>query len=130
MNRSKSHVERCIQLRMHLWYMQERSHIHFSFMYTIYHIFPVLPIKYLINKDGKLTTPFKIYTDTKPSISHLHVLFFLCVVRKATAPVDKTVLNMCHQVQKGFQDYLCWNSTASKRVCCVHTKYKEDIIFI
>ena len=106
------------------------SHIHFSFMYMTYHIFPVLPIKYLINKDGKPTTQFKLYTGTKPSVSHLHVLLFLCVVRKATAPVDKKVLNMRHQVKKAFRDYLRWNSTASKRVCCVSTRYKEDIIFI
>ena len=72
-------------------------------MYTTDHIFPVLPIKYLVNKDSKPTTPFKLATDTKPSVSHLCVLLCLCVVRKATAHVDKKALNMRHQGQKDFR---------------------------
>ena len=31
--------------------------IHFSLMYTTDHIFPVLPIKDIINEDGNPTTP-------------------------------------------------------------------------
>ena len=54
-------------------------------MYTTDHIFPVLPIKDLINEDGDPTTPFKLVTGMKPSVSHLRVLFCPCVVRKATA---------------------------------------------
>ena len=42
------------------------TYIHFSFMYTADHIFPVLPIKDLINEDGDLTMPFKLATGTKP----------------------------------------------------------------
>ena len=71
-------------------------------MYTEYHIFTVLPIKDLINKDGKLTTPFKLATGTKPSVSNLCVLFCPCAVRKATTHVDKKALNMRHRAQKGF----------------------------
>ena len=71
-------------------------------MYTTYHIFPVLPIKDLINEDGYPTTPHKLATGTKPSVSHLHVLFCPCVVRKATAHVETKTLNMRHQAQKGF----------------------------
>ena len=67
-------------------------------------IFPVLPIKDMINKDGDPTTPFKLATNTKPSVSHLRVLFSPCVVRKATAIVDTKTLNMRHQAQKGFRD--------------------------
>ena len=72
-------------------------------MYTIDHIFPVLPIKYLINEDGYPTTPYKLATGTKPSVSHLRVFFFPCVVRKATAHVETKTLNMHHQAQKGFR---------------------------
>ena len=72
-------------------------------MYTTYHIFPVLPIKDLINKDGDPTTPYKLTTGTKPSVSRLHVLFCPCVVRKATAHVETKTLNMRHQAQKGFR---------------------------
>ena len=37
-------------------------YIHFEIMYTIDHIFPVIPIKDLINKDGDPTTPPKLAT--------------------------------------------------------------------
>ena len=63
------------------------------------HIFPDLQIKYLINKDGNPTTPHKLATGTKPSESHLRVLFCPCVVRKATAHVDTKKFNMRHQAQ-------------------------------
>ena len=78
------------------------AYIHFALMYTTDHIFPVLPIKYLINEDDKPTIPFKLATGTKPSVSHLRVLFCLCVVWKANAHVGTKALNMCHQAQKGF----------------------------
>ena len=106
------------------------AYIHFALIYTTYHIFPVLPIRNLINKDGELTTPFKLVTGTKPSVSHLRVLFFPCVVRKATAHIDNRALNMCHQAQKRFSWNLCWNSTVSKRLSCVCNKYNENNIFI
>ena len=51
-------------------------YINFALMYTTDHIFPVLPIRDLINKDSNPTTPFKLSTGTKPSVSHLYVLFF------------------------------------------------------
>ena len=79
------------------------AYIHFSIMYTTDHIFPVLPIKDLINEDGDPTTPYKLATDTKPSVSHLRVLFCPCVVWKATAHVVTKALNMRHQAQKGFR---------------------------
>ena len=58
------------------------AYIHFALMYTTDHIFPVLLIKDLINEDGDPTTPHKLETGKKPSVSHLHVLYFPCVVRK------------------------------------------------
>ena len=66
------------------------AYITFALMYTTDQIFPVLTIKYMINKDGDITTPFKLATGTKPSVSHLIVLFFPFVVRKATAHIDKS----------------------------------------
>ena len=71
-------------------------------MYTTDHIFPVLKTKDLIDKYGETTTQFKITTDTKPSVSYLRMLFCPFVVRKATAHVEKKVLNTRHQVQKCF----------------------------
>ena len=79
------------------------SYIHFSFMYTTDHIFLVLPIKDLINKYGKPTTPFELETGRKPSLSHLRVLFLLCIISKATSYVGTMASNMCHQAQKCFR---------------------------
>ena len=78
-------------------------YVHFALMYTTDQIFPVLPIKDLINKDGDPTTPHKLATGTKPSVSHLRVLFCPCVVQKSTARVERKTLNMRHQAQKHFR---------------------------
>ena len=78
------------------------AYIHFVLMYTADHIFPVLPIKDLINKDEDHTTLFKLVTGTKPSVSHLRHSFFPCVVRKSTAHVATKSLNMRHQAQTFF----------------------------
>ena len=74
------------------------AYTHFTLMYMAYHIFPVLPIKDLINEDGGLTMPFKLATDMKPSISKK----IPCVVHKATAHVGEKASNMCHQSQNRF----------------------------
>ena len=79
------------------------AYVHFKLMYTTDHIFLVLPIKDLISEDGDPTMTHKLATGTKPSVSHLSVLFFPCVVRKATAHVGTKALNMRHQSQKGFR---------------------------
>ena len=78
-------------------------YVHFALMYTTDHIFPVLTIKDLINEDSNPTTPHKLATGTKPSVSHLRVLFCPCVVRKATEHVETKTLNMRHQAQKEFR---------------------------
>ena len=78
-------------------------YVHFALMYTTDHIFPVLPIKDIINEDGDPTTPHKLATYTKPSVSHLRVLFCPYVVQKATAHVETKMLNMRHQAQKWFR---------------------------
>ena len=105
-------------------------YVHFALMYTADHAFPVLPIKDLINEDSYPTTPHKLVTGMKPSVSHLRVIFCPCVVQKATAHVETKTLNIRHQPQKGFSQYLCWYSRASKSISCVRTHYKEDNIFI
>ena len=61
-------------LMVHAWVSE--AYIHFTLMYTEDYIFPVLPIKDLINKDGDPTTLFKLETGTKSSILYLRVLFF------------------------------------------------------
>ena len=100
------------------------AYIHFALMYRTDHIFPVLPIKYLINEDGDPTTPYNLATSTKPSVSHLRVLFCLCVLCQAKG------VKYASPITTGFLRYLCWNHTVSKGISCVHTEYKEDIIFI
>ena len=41
-------------------------YVHFALMYMTDHIFPVLPIKDLINEGGDPTTPHKLATRTEP----------------------------------------------------------------
>ena len=57
------------------------AYIYLVLIYTAYHILLVLPIKDLINEDGEPTTSFKLVTGTKPSTSHLNVLFSPYVVQ-------------------------------------------------
>ena len=71
-------------------------------MYTTYNIFLVLSIKYLMNEDGDPKMPYKFATGMKPSVSHLHVLYCPCIVRKDTAHVGIKALNMRHQAKKVF----------------------------
>ena len=78
------------------------AYITFTLMYMTDHIFPVLPIKDLINKDVETTTQFKLATGKKLSLSHLRVLFCPCVVRKATAHIGIKALNMRHHAQNIF----------------------------
>ena len=66
------------------------------------HIFPVLPIKNLVNQDNEPTTPWKLTAGTKLSVSNPCVLFCPCVLQKETTHVDTKALNMNHQSQKVF----------------------------
>ena len=83
----------------------------------------------MINKDGEPTTPFKLATGTKASVSNLRI-FFSCVVQKSTAHVDKKALNMCQQVQKGFCGIFVGIPQHRKSISRVRTDYKEDNIFV
>ena len=105
-------------------------YVHLALMYTTDHIFPVLPIKYLINEDGDTTTPHKLSTGKKPSVSHLRVLFCPCVVRKDTANVETKTLYTFVTKKKRVSRYLRWYSRAPKKISCVRTHYKKGNIFI
>ena len=59
------------------------KYMHFALFFTTDNIFTVLPIKQLVNHDSEPTTPYKLESGTKPSVSNIHVLFFPCVVQKA-----------------------------------------------
>ena len=80
-----------------------KSYIHFILLNMTDHIFQMLPINDLINEDGESTTPLKLVTDQKTSISNLGTLFFPCVVRNAISHAHTKAFNMRHQAQKGFQ---------------------------
>ena len=56
------------------------EHIHFALIYSTDNIFPVIPIKPLVNQGSEPTMPHKLATGTKTSVSNLRVLFFPCVV--------------------------------------------------
>ena len=55
------------------------EYIHFALMYTIYHIFLVLPSKDLINEDGNLTTPHKL-AQVQNLQYHIHACYFVHVL--------------------------------------------------
>ena len=82
------------------------EYIKFSLMYTTDNIFNVVPIKHLVNQDLEPTTPQKLETGTKPSVSNIRVLIFPCVTKNDTAHVDTKALNMCHQSQICFLESL------------------------
>ena len=60
--------------------MVSDEYIHFSFMQTTDQIFPVLPIKHLVNQDDEPTMQQKMVSGTRPSVSNLSVLLCPCVV--------------------------------------------------
>ena len=95
-------------------------YVHFASMYTTDHIFPVLLIKYIINEDGDTTTPHKLATGTKTSVSHLRVLFFPCVVRKATVHVETKMLNIRYQTQRDFWASLWVYHSIKKDIFCTY----------
>ena len=80
----------------------------------------------ILDQLRKLTTPFKHATGTKPSILHLRVLFFRCVVQKATAYADTKSLNMCYQAQKGFRGIFFEIPHHLKG--CFYVPYKRKIL--
>ena len=123
---------------MLLWYMLEfQKYVHFTLIYTTDHIFPVLPIKDLMNEDGDPTTPYKLAQGTKPSVSHLCGLFCPCVVRKATAHVETKTLNIRHQAQKEFRGifvgiiqhqkgYLVYVTSTRKEISSYYVVFDES----
>ena len=73
MNRQVEVICRTLRTIAHSLMVHARvseAYIHFALMYTADHIFPVLPIKDLINKYNDPTTPSKLTKGTKPSVSH------------------------------------------------------------
>ena len=110
-------------------------YVHFTLMYTANHIFPVIPItdhifpvlkiKDLINEDGDPTTPHKLATGTKPSVSHLRVLFCPFILRKATAHVETKMLNMRHQAQRRFPVSLLVFHTIKNDISCTYPVLKR-----
>ena len=67
-------------------------------MYMVDNILLVLPIKDWINKDGDPITSFKLATGTKPSISHLCVLFVHILYNKRVFAVS---LLQFYSIKKG-----------------------------
>ena len=51
------------------------EYIHFELMYTTDDIFPFLPIKNLVNRDDEPTTPRKLTTGNKSSVSNWRIYY-------------------------------------------------------
>ena len=100
--------------------------IHFALIYTVNHIFLILPIKDPINKDDKPTTPFKLVTGKKPSITFTRVILSICCTKSYCTCWDKGIKYTSSRV-KWFPRYLRWNSTTSKRYL-VYVPHRWNII--
>ena len=102
----------------------------FCIMYTTYHIFLVLPIKDLLNKDGDPTTPHKLATGFETfSITFTRYLLSISYTEIYLRRLDNGV-QYASPSTKCFLRYICWYSRASKKISCVHTQYMEDIMLI
>ena len=55
------------------------AYVHFTLRYTTYNIFPVLPIKDLINEDGDPTSPHKLQ-QVQNLQCHIYVFYFVHVL--------------------------------------------------
>ena len=85
MNEKVKTVWRMLRTTSHSLIVHTRvfeTYINFALMYMTDHIFLVLPIKDLINKDGKPITTFKLETGKKFSVSHSHNVFVHVVYAK------------------------------------------------
>ena len=77
----------------------DESFTHFASMHAC-HIFACIPVKTL-RKNERLTTPFELFTESKPKIKKFQVLFCPCVVKKCTVFTKNTNGNFLnHDVQK------------------------------
>ena len=79
------------------------EYIHHAVMYAAHRVFPVLPIKDLVNEQGEPCTPSELMHGEKPPVRHLITLFCPVIVKKHTAMKDKKMVNMRHQAQKGYR---------------------------
>ena len=61
------------------------EYLYFALMYTTDHIFPVTPIKHVMNKYGEPNMPQKLNTGTKPSVSNLHFYLYMCCKKGSCA---------------------------------------------
>ena len=78
------------------------EYIYISLIYTTDHVFPVLPIKRLLNQESEPTTPHKLATGSKTPVTNLRALLCTCVVRKSTTHVYTKALNIHHYSQNIF----------------------------
>ena len=73
-----------------------RIHTFFINVHALSYI-PCPTNKNLVNQDGEPTTPYKLETGTKTSVSNICALLCPCVVQKETEYVDTKTLNIRHQ---------------------------------
>ena len=84
MNRQVEFTWRMLRTIAHSLMVHDRvleAYIHFALLYMTDNIFPVLPIKDLINKDGEPTTPFKLQQVQNPQF-HIYACYFVHVLYK------------------------------------------------
>ena len=110
MNRKVEVIWRTLRAIAHYLMVHARvleACIHFVLLYTTDHISTVLQIKYMINKDGKLTTPFKHATGTNLQY-HIYACYFFHVLYVNLLHTLTKVVKYTSPSAKGFFSIFVW----------------------
>ena len=95
-------------------------------MYKSDHIFPVLPNKYLINEDGKPTTPFNLQQVQNLQYRICVFIFFVCCTKLYCTCWDRGIKqsqNGFHGIFVGILQYQNWYTVYIPKKCKILSSY-------
>ena len=103
-------------------------YIHFALTYKTDHIFPVLRIKHLVDKDSKTTIYYFKLVQVQIIQYHIYACYFAHLLYgKLLQLLTKKVLNLIHQAQKDFRRIFVV-ITQQQKVYIVHAPSTRKII--
>ena len=123
MNRQVKLKWRTLRMIAHSLMVHSRvleAYINFTLMYTVEHIFLVLPIKDLINEDGEPTTPSNLATGTNLQY-RIYMFYFVHVLYKKLLHLLGQRRQTCVTKRKRVFEVSLLEFQGSKRVSCLHT---------
>ena len=100
-------------------------------MYTPHYIFPILTIEPLINQDGEPTTPHKLPTDIKYSLSNPPVLFYHVLYTKGLHLLTERRYVCVNNHKRVFGVYLLefYTKKGTSYMYLLHEKYFIHMTF-